>query len=132
MLASPQGDLLFVVFAGRANAVNARDRGDDEHIAALQQRADGLEPQAVDLLVALDLLLDVRVRTRLVGFGLIVVVVADEILDRIVGKISLEFAVELGGQRLVVRDDQGRHLQLLDDIGHGEGFAAARHAQKRL
>ena len=29
-------------------------------------------------------------------------------------------------------DDQGGPLHFLDDIGHGEGLAAAGHAQQRL
>jgi hypothetical protein len=43
---------------------------------------------------------------RHIGFGLVVVVVADEVLDRVVGEQRLELAVELGGQRLVVGQDQ--------------------------
>src|SRR5690606_25204754 len=37
-----------------------------------------------------------------------------------------------GGERLVRRDDQGRPLQLLDDVGDGEGLAAAGDAEQRL
>ena len=125
-IAQAQGNLVLVVFARGADAVNAGDRSDDNHVAALQKRTDRLESQAVDLLVELNFLLNIGVGARLVGLGLVIVVVADEILDRIVGKKALEFAVELGGEGLVVRDDQRRHLQLLDDIGHGKGLAAPR------
>ena len=57
-------------------------------------------------------LLDVRVRRRHVGLGLVVVVVRDEVLDGVVREELLELAVELRRQRLVVRDDQRRHVEL--------------------
>ena len=40
--------------------------------------------------------------------------------------------MKLCSQCLVVADDQCRLLYLLDDIGHGKGFAAAGHALQRL
>ena len=50
--------------------------------------------------------LDVGVGARDVGLGLVVVVVGDEVLDRVVGEEALELAVELGGERLVGREDE--------------------------
>ena len=79
-----------------------------------------------------DFLLDVGVGARHVGFGLVVVVVADEVLDRVVGEEALELAVELGGQRLVGGEDQRRALGLLDDLRHGEGLARAGDAEQHL
>ena len=61
---------------------------------------------------------DVRLR-------LIVVVVGDEIFDGIVREKLLELRAELGGQRLVVGQNQRRTLHPLNDLGHGEGLAAA-------
>ena len=89
-------------------------------------------PHAVDLLVDRGFLLDIGVGARDVGFGLVVVVVGDEIFDRVVGEERLELAVELRGQRLVRRQDQRRALRRLDHLGHGEGFARSRHAKKNL
>jgi hypothetical protein len=66
---------------------------------------------AVDLLVDRGFLLDVGVGARNVGFRLVVVVVGDEILDRVVGKERLELSVELGGERLVRREDEGGALR---------------------
>ena len=118
--------------AGIAQAVDARDRGHDQHVAAAQQRRRGRQAQPVDLLVDLRVLLDVGVGARKVGFGLVVVVVADEVLDRVVREELLELAVELGGQRLVVRHHQRRAVDSLDDLGHDVGLAGAGRAQKRL
>jgi len=40
--------------------------------------------------------------------------------------------VELGGEGLVVREDEGGALDLLDDLGHGEGLAGAGDAEEGL
>ena len=74
----------------------------------------------------------IGVGARHVGLRLVVVVVGDEILDRVVGEEVLELAIELGGQRLVGRQDQGRALRLLDHLGHGEGLAGAGDAEQHL
>jgi hypothetical protein len=67
-----------------------------------------------------------------IGFGLVVVVIADEIFDRVFREERLELAVKLRRQRLVGRQDQGRALGGLDDLGHGEGLARAGDAQQHL
>jgi hypothetical protein len=87
---------------------------------------------AVDLLVDGGFLLDIGIGARDVGFRLVVVVIGDEILDRVVGKERLELAVELGGERLVGRKDQGRALRRLDHLGHGVGFPGAGDAEQHL
>ena len=40
--------------------------------------------------------------------------------------------VELGGEGLVVREDERGALDLLDDLGHGEGLAGAGDAEQDL
>ena len=116
----------------RADAVDARHRGDDDHVVALQQRARRRVAHAVDLLVDRGFLLDVGVGARHVRLRLVVVVVGDEVLDRVVGEEALELAVELRRQRLVGREDQRRALRALDHLGHGEGLARAGDAEQHL
>ena len=116
----------------RADAVDAGDRGDDDHVVALQQRARRGVAHAVDLLVDRRFLLDIGVGARDVGLGLVIVVVGDEILDRVVGEEALELAVELRRQRLVGGEDQRRALRRLDHLGHGEGLARAGDAEQHL
>ena len=70
-----------VVGLGRAEAVDAGDGRHDQDVAALEEAPGGGEAQPVDLLVDRGLLLDVGVRLRDVGLGLVVVVVGDEVLD---------------------------------------------------
>ncbi len=116
----------------RADAVDARHGGDDDDVVAFQQGARRRVPHAVDLLVDRRILLDVGVGARDVGFRLVVVVIRDEILDRVVGEEALELAVKLGRQRLVRRQHQRRALRRLDHLCHGEGLARAGHAQQNL
>ena len=106
--------------------------GDDDDVVALEQRTGRRVAHAVDLLVDRRFLLDVGVGARDVGLRLVVVVVGDEILDRIVREERLELAVELGGERLVGGEDERRALGLLDDLGDGVGLAGAGHPEKHL
>ena len=116
----------------RADAVDAAHRGDDDDVVALQQGPRRGVPHPVDLLVDRGFLLDIGVRPRHIGLGLVVVVVGDEVLHRVLGEERLELAIELRRQRLVRREDQRRPLGLLDDLGHREGLARAGDAEQHL
>ncbi|MGY3406812.1 hypothetical protein ACVWZV_002925 [Bradyrhizobium sp. GM5.1] len=87
---------------------------------------------AVDLLVDRGVLFYVGVGARDIRFRLVIVVIADEILDRVVGEEALELAIELGGERLVRCQDDGGPLRRLDHLGHGVGLAGAGHAEQHL
>jgi len=117
---------------GGADAVDAGDAGHDDHVAARQDGARGRVAQLVDLLVDRRVLLDVGVRRRDVGLGLVVVVVADEVLDGVLREEGLEFLVELRREGLVVGDDQGGPLDGLDDVGHRKGLARAGDPEQDL
>ena len=71
-------------------------------------------PQPLDLVVDRGVLLDVGVGLRDVGLGLVVVVVADEVLDGIVRQHLAQLVGQLRRQGLVRRHDQRRALQPLD------------------
>src|SRR3546814_21158496 len=75
-------------------------------------------------------LLDVRIRSRHIGLGLVIIVIADEIFDRVVGKEAIELAIKLRGEDLVGRQDQRRALQRLDHLGHREGLARSGDAER--
>ncbi len=90
----------------------------------VDERIGGGQAKALDLLVDGGVLLDEGVGLRDVGLGLVVIEVADEILDRVVRQEQfLEFRAQLRGQGLVVGNDQGGPTIAGDHIGHGEGFA---------
>ena len=116
----------------RSQAVDAAHGGDDDAVAALEQRFGGRQPQLVELVVDGRFLLDVDVARRNVGLRLVVVVIGDEILDGVVREERLELVIQLRRQRLVVRQNQRRAVDLLDDLGHRVGLARAGHAEQHL
>jgi hypothetical protein len=90
------------------------------------------ESQLIQLVVDGGFFFDVDVARWHVRFRLVIIVVADKVLDRVRRKKGLELVIKLRGERLVVRQDKRRPADLLDDLGHGEGLARARHAQQYL
>ena len=116
-----------------ADAVDATDAGHHDDIATpAKQGTGGAQPQFLDLVVDREVFLDVGVRCREVGLGLVVVVVADEILHAVVREEVFELAVELRRERLVVAQDQRRAVHLGDHVGHGEGLSGAGNAEQGL
>ena len=115
-----------------AEAVDARDRGDDDHVAALEQGVRRGVAEPVDLVVAARVLLDVGVAAGQVRLGLVVVEVADEVLDLVLREELAELGVELRGERLVVGEDEGRLVVLLDDLRQGVCLSRARDAEQDL
>ena len=116
----------------RTDTVDARDRRNDDHVVALEQGAGRAVPHAVDLLVDRGFLLDIRIGPGDIGFGLVVVVIADEILDRVIREEALELAIKLSGQRLVGSKHQRRSLGLFDHLRHGESLPGAGHPKQHL
>ena len=121
---------LLRVELGRADAVDARDGGDDHDVAPGEERRRRRVAQAVDLVVDGRVLLDVEVLRRDIRLGLVVVVVGDEVLDRVLGEELAELVAELRGERLVVSDHQGRPLDALDRRGHRERLAGPGGARE--
>ncbi len=117
---------LLAVHLRRAEAVDRRHRRDDDHVAPGEQRARGRVAQPVDLVVDRAVLLDVRVGGREVGLGLVVVVVADEVLDPVLREQLPELGRELRGQRLVRREHQRGPLGLGDHVRDREALARNR------
>ena len=121
-----------LIFLRGAESEDAGYGGDYEGVAAGEEGAGGGVAEFVQLFVDVGVFLDVEVGAGDVGFGLVVVVVADEVFDGVVGEEFLELGGELGGEGLVVGYDEGGSLEFLDDVGHGEGLAAAGDAHECL
>jgi hypothetical protein len=121
----------FVVFLA-ADAVDAGDAGDDDHVLAGEERAHGREPEALDLVVDARVFLDEGVGPRDVSLGLVIIEIADEVFDGVAGEETLELGVKLRREGFVMGDDEGGLLDLVDDVGDGVSFAGTGHAQQRL
>ncbi len=116
----------------RPDAVDARHRGDDDDVVPLQQGAGGGVAHPVDLLVDRGFLLDERVGPRHVGLRLVVVVVRNEIFDRVIWEERFHLPVKLRGQRLVRCQNEGGAVGFLDDLGHRERLAGACDTEQNL
>ncbi len=116
----------------RADAVDARHRGDDDDVAALEDRARRRMAHPVDLFVQRRFLFDIGVGARDVGLRLVVIVIGDEVFDRVVREKALHLAVELRGQGLVRREDDRRPPGAGDDMRHRKGLARAGDAEQHL
>ncbi len=121
-----------VVIGRVADTVNRRHRADDDGVAPLEQRLGRRQPHLLDVLVDARILLDEQVARRHVRFGLVVIVVRDEVLDRVLGKEFAHLGIELRGERLVGRHDQRRTAHARDHVRHRVGLARAGYAQQRL
>ena len=115
-----------------ADAVYAADAGNHDAIATRQERRRSRMTKLLHLFVDGGILLDERVGRRNVSFRLIVVVVGDEVDNRVIRKEFLELACKLSGKRFVRRHDQGGLLNRLDGFRHGEGLARSRYAKQGL
>ena len=103
-----------------------------QRVVAFQQRLGGREAHLLDVLVDRRILLDVGVGGGQIGFRLVVVVVGNEVLDRVVREELAHLPVELRRQGLVRREDDGRPLYRLDHSRDAVGLAASGHPQQGL
>ena len=115
-----------------AHAVDAGDRGDDDRVPPREEGGGGRVAQPVDLVVDRRVLLDVGVARGHVRLGLVVVVVADEVLHPVLREELLHLLGELGGEALVGGDDERRLLDGLDRPGDRGALARARDAEQGL
>ena len=80
--------------------------------------------QAVDFFVNRRIFLDIGIARRDVSFWLVIIKIADEIMNFVVGEKLFEFAEQLGSESFVVRQNQCRHIPLSDNIRHRKSFTA--------
>lgn len=130
--AGAQGDHHAFVLGRIAHRINAGNGRDDDDVPTLAQSRRCAVAQAFDFLVDGGVLFNIGIGRGDIGFRLIVVIIGNEILDRTVRKEFAEFRAKLCGKRLVVRDDECRTLDALDDGRHRIGFARACDAQQNL
>ena len=101
-------------------------------IVAFQQRARRRMAHAVDLLVDHRVFFDIGVGLRDIGFGLVIIVIADEIFDGVIGEKRFHFPIQLRRQCFVGRENQRGSLQSLDHMRDGKSLARTRDAEQNL
>ena len=88
----------------------------------------GAVPHHINFFIDRCFFIDVSVALGYVGFRLVVIIVADEVLHGVVGKQFFKFFVELCSQCFIMGYHQGWFLYFVDYIGHGEGFTRTRNS----
>ena len=122
----------FVVFIRVAQTEYRRYCRYDDRVTAHKKRIGRGKTHLVNVFVDRGIFLDIGVGTRYIGFGLVIVIVGNKILNRIVRKEIPQFRVKLCCQCLVVSQHQARFPGLSNHIGHSECLAAASRPQQRL
>ena len=122
---------LMIAFRG-AETINTGHTGNHNHIPPLKEGAGGRVPQLINLIIDGRILLNICIRGGNIRLRLVIIIIADKITYIIIGKKSLELAGQLCRQRLVVGNDQGRPLYLLNQLGDGKGLARAGSSQQHL
>ena len=122
----------FQVRFHRANTINARYRCHDDTIIALQNGTGGGMAHPVDLFVDRTVFFNIGVRARHIGFGLVIIVIGNEIFHRIFREEAFHLGIKLGGQRFIRGQHQGRTLGFGNNIGNGKCLARTRHPQQNL
>ena len=85
------------VILGRGDAVDAGNTGYYDNVAPAEKRARRGETQALDLFDDGGVLFDVGIGAGDVGFRLVIIEVADEVLDRVAREKLFELRVKLRG-----------------------------------
>ena len=129
-IADLQRDHRTQVLFGGAETVDAGHGRDHDDVASDKQRVGRGVAESLDLGVDRRVLLDEGVGLRDVGLRLVVVVVAHEVLDRVVRHQLAELVGELGRERLVVREHQRRPLHLLDEPGRRRRLSGSGRAEE--
>ena len=75
---------------------------------------------------------DEHIARRHISFGLVIIVIRDEILDRILGKELAKFRIKLRCERLVRRHNQRWPAQARDHMRHGVSLTGAGHPEQGL
>ena len=115
-----------------ADTVNRRHGAHNQHIASLEQTFGRRQTHLFDVFIDRRIFFNEQITRRHIRFGLIVVVVGDEIFHRVLGKKFAKLRIQLCRQGLVRREHKGRATNARDDIRHRISLARAGHAEQGL
>ena len=115
---------------GIANTIQTGNGRDDNDIApARQQGRSGAQAQLLNFIVDGQILLNIGIGNRQIGFRLIIIVIRHKIFHRVVWEKLTKFTVQLSSKGLVVTQHQYRAVELRNDVGHRKGLSRTRYAQ---
>lgn len=86
---------------------------------------------SIDFFVDVRIFFDVLIRTRKIGFGLKIIVITDEVFNRVLREKITKFTIQLCRKCFVMGDDEDRALNAPYDIRHREGFSRTGDTQER-
>src|SRR4030095_10151489 len=118
-----------VRIAQTINTGNTRNHND---VSPLEKCPGRRHPQSINFVVDGCLFLNVDVRSRNIGFWLVIIVVGNKILDGIVRKERFEFLKELCRESFVVRENKCGSLRSLNHACNCESLATAGYPQQHL
>ena len=104
------------------DTVNGGHGGNDNHVIARHQVFGGRKAHLLDVLVDRAVFFYEQITAGYIGFGLVIVVVGDEIFHRVFGEKLAHFGIKLSCKGFVVRHDDGGAAALSNDVRHGVGF----------
>ena len=115
-----------------SDAVDGRDGRNQNRVAPLKDAFGGRKTHLLNMLVDSRILFDKEVTRRNIGLRLVVVVVADKVLDGIIREKITHFRIKLSRKRFIRRHNQRGNADSGNDIGHGKGLTGSRNPEKRL
>ena len=118
-----------IIIRRRTKPIDAADARHDNHVAPCQQSVSSSMAQAVDFFVDCRIFLDIGIARRDVSFWLVIIKIADEIMNFVVGEKLFEFAEQLGSESFVVRQNQRRHVPLSDNVRHCKSFTTTCYTE---
>ncbi len=89
-------------------------------------------PQPINFIIDGGILLDISIGLGDIGLWLVIVIITDKIMDSIIWKKLAKLTAQLGCQRLVVGNHQGRLLHPGNHLGQGKCLACTGGSQQSL
>ena len=127
-LSHPKGDHHALIVNRVTQAIQTADRRNHDHISAFEKRRCGTMTQPVNFFVDGGILFDVGICMSNVGFRLVVIVIGNEILNRIIGEEFPELRTKLGSKGLIMGKNQCGAVQLFNNRCHSEGLTGTGYA----
>ena len=123
-------DYTLLEFCRVAYTIDTGNGGHHDNVSPSALQTGGrFQAKLLYFVIDRQILFYVGISSGYISFGLVIIVVGNKILDRILRKELSEFSIQLRNKRFIMTQDKSRSLNLLDDIGNGEGLSGTGHPQ---